>query len=81
MDKLFRLDHQQGGILRIIPGDSHELTFRGWAGDISEGKKAQAVIIFYEGEKIGVAYSIYLSPWFRIKKEIQIFYFLVFLYD
>lgn len=51
----FSISHQGGGILRIIPGDSHELTFRGWAGDILEGKKAQAVLIFYEWRKIGIA--------------------------
>ena len=51
----FLIGHQRVGMLRIIPGDSHELTCKGWAGDISEGKKAQSVIIFYEGKKIGIA--------------------------
>ena len=80
----FLIGHQQGGILRIIPGDSHELTFRGWAGDISEGKKAQAVIIFYEWEKNRYCYTIYLSPWFQPWKKInkyRSFIFWFFLYD
>jgi len=48
----FLISDQKGGVLRIIPGDSNKLTFRGWAGDVSEGRNAQAVIIFYGQVKI-----------------------------
>lgn len=71
----FLINHQQGGILRIIPGDSHELTFKGWAGDISEGKKAQAVIIFYAGQKIGVVIpSIYRAGFAKEKRNTDLLF-------
>lgn len=71
----FLINHQQGGILRIIQGDFHELTFRGWAGDISEGKKAKAVIIFYAGEKIGVVIpSIYRTGLAKEKRNTDLLF-------
>jgi hypothetical protein len=59
------ISHQWSGILKIKPGDSRELTFWGWAGDISGERKAQAVIIFYERKKIAIAIPSIYRPGLR----------------
>gem|GEM_PF-2197450 len=60
--KALLISKKNGGILRIIAKDTNDFALRGWAGDISEGKKAQALILFYETNKISIIIPTSYSP-------------------